>query len=113
LEAREVEASVRIGQLEAREAEMTAHIAQLDAREARACAHISHLEAKAAKAIADFEALDQEVRRLRSWRIVRAAIAVARVGRYVAGSLRRNGHSRRNRLAGDSACPTKTHTSTT
>jgi len=80
-----------IAQLEANEAEMSAHIARLDAREAEASTHIAHLEAKAAKVIADLEALDDEMRRLRWWRIIRLAVSVARLGRSIAGYLRRGG----------------------
>jgi hypothetical protein len=61
------------------------HIAQLEARDSEACAQIAHLEAKAAKAVADFEALEEEVRGFRSWRIIRLALAMVRLGRFLQG----------------------------
>ncbi len=45
--------------------------------------HIARLEAKADKAIADFEALAQEWRRFRSWRIIRLALVVARMSQCI------------------------------
>ena len=65
-----------IAQLEIQEAE-------LDARESEARAHIVHLEAKAAKAVADYEALDNEFRRFRSWRVIRLALLLAKLGRWM------------------------------
>jgi MoaA/NifB/PqqE/SkfB family radical SAM enzyme len=60
------------------------HISRLEANESAAAAHIAHLEAKAGKAVADFEALAQEWRRFRSRRFIRLALAVARIGRFLA-----------------------------
>ena len=60
------------------------HISRLEARESAAAAHIAHLEAKAGKAVSDFEALAQEWRRFRSRRFIRLALAVARIGRFLA-----------------------------
>jgi MoaA/NifB/PqqE/SkfB family radical SAM enzyme len=57
------------------------HIAQLEGRESEARAHIAHLEAKAAKAVADYEALEAEFRQFRSWRIIRLALGLAKLGR--------------------------------
>ena len=58
------------------------YIARLEARESAADAHIAHLEAKAGKAVADFEALAREWLWFRSWRIIRMALAVARISQF-------------------------------
>jgi Arc/MetJ-type ribon-helix-helix transcriptional regulator len=57
-------------------------ISRLEANESAAEAHIAHLEAKAGKAVADYEALAQEWQRFRSWRIIRLALAVARISQF-------------------------------
>ena len=49
---------------------------------------IARLEAKAGKAVADYEALAREWGRFRSWRIIRMALAVARIGQFVTRSFR-------------------------
>lgn len=63
------------------------YISRLERKESAAEAHIAHLEAKAGKAVADYEALAQEWQRFRSWRIIRLALAVARISQFLSSKL--------------------------